>query len=195
MSPINDGGSHFSNPAELVRLRGRNFPTPDLRSLFKLNRQSHLRSPLLQFFIIPTKTNIIRHWKISLLLLGFLILRLEKSSPGGLPELLYSYTRFERRAKSYHRNHTTPGIRGFRLNLLTDGHFTVRSSKFIRPHIPTRAGRIPTLNKATGRSTRLFKSTSPKSRPCLDAGANYESADDQAGDPALASRRGADTLT
>lgn len=54
MSPITASYSHFSNSAELLRLRDEIFPTAEVGSLFKFNQQSHLQSPLFHSLIIHT---------------------------------------------------------------------------------------------------------------------------------------------
>jgi hypothetical protein len=109
MSPITASGSHFSNSAELLRLRDEIFPTAEVGSLFKLNRQNQLQSFLIHFFIILMKTHLSTSWKPHSSLLGFSISEFKNLGLYSSMKLLFSNAGSHNRSNPYTKKQFYPG--------------------------------------------------------------------------------------
>lgn len=143
MSPITALNSHFSNSAVLLGLRDEIFPTPEVRSPFKLNRQNHLQSPLLHSFIIHTKTHSITSWKTHPILLGFSVKEFKNIGRYNLTALLFSNARSNYRSKPYTKKSFYPGNRGIRPHPQVAQTFNVVLSRLTRPRFPAHVGSVP----------------------------------------------------
>ena len=112
MSPITANGSRFSNSAELLGLRDEIFPTAEVGSLFKLNRQNQLQSLLIHFFIILTKTHLSTSWKPHPILLGFSVSEFKNLGLHSWMKLLFSNAGTHDRSNPYTKKQFYPGNRG-----------------------------------------------------------------------------------
>ncbi len=189
MSPIIATGSHFSNSAELLGLRGRIFPTPKVRLLFKDLSYSNLQRPIFDSLTYHTKTHLATSWKPHPKLPGFSVSEFKKLGLTSPAAVLFSNAKFDEWSEFYAENLFHPGNRGTRphpsvtqafrpfLSLLAPSPL----SRPRRPHPLTRRGELATR-------TGLFPRDSPKSRPAGDSEAYDAGGGDEARDPALASR-------
>lgn len=194
MGPITDNSFPISNSGAFLELPGRIFPTPRVKSFFKLNPTSHLQNTPEYIPIIHTKTNIISLWKIDLLLLSFLNSEAEKPSLGSLQTLFNSNARSVNSVKSYAQEHLYAGNRGNRLNALTRRHFAQVRADSPVPGFPPSPTTSPHVSGLACRPLLLFKPTSPKPRPRRHAEKNCGNVSERFDDRALASQRPVTTL-
>jgi hypothetical protein len=184
----------FSNTHALFEFAGRIFPTPEIKSLFKVSHKNHLQRATYHLLIYHTRTKRVRGRKISLLFLSFSSLVNEKGSFRRSPKLYLSNIKFENRTKPYTGNKLLSGIRGLHPHPTIARALRAANSWLIHPHTPAVNGQVPATLRQSSHSYRFYTEGLPEIPPTLPPGNIFRNIDDHHGHSALVSRRRVNTL-